>query len=178
MGWSGPGILISLPLLVLVSIALLAVLVIAPSRRMLKDKGHTGIFQDSPSGSSFNVKILVTLADGERCVRPQELVAEDLGQEDVVGLVLGLKPVAADGSVGASEVARVPGLVQETEGVGNVHSKDRICPCRPRTGLSTYVKSNTGPRWQFMDLLPASSRKYVTSTSKECWTSLPEICCA
>jgi len=87
---------------------------------MLKDKGHTGIFQDSASGSSFNVKILVTLADEERCVRPQELVAEDLGQEDVVGLVLGLEPVAADGSVGASEVARFPGLVQGTEGVGNV----------------------------------------------------------
>jgi len=47
-------------------------------------------------------------------------VAEDLGQEDVVGLVLGLEPVAADGSVGASEVARFPGLVQGTEGVGNV----------------------------------------------------------
>jgi hypothetical protein len=90
------------------------------SRRMLKDKGHTGIFQDSASGSSFNVKILVTLADEERCVRPQELVAEDLGQEDVVGLVLGLEPVAADGSVGASEVARFPGLVQGTEGVGNI----------------------------------------------------------
>ena len=33
---------------------------------------------------------------------------------------LGLEPVAADGSVGASEVARSPGLVQGTEGVGNV----------------------------------------------------------
>ena len=57
-------------------------------------------------------------------------MAEDLGQEDVVGLVLGFKLVAADGSVGASEVARFPGLVQETEGLGNVLSKDRICPCR------------------------------------------------
>jgi hypothetical protein len=47
-------------------------------------------------------------------------VAEDLGQEDVVGLVLGLEPVAADGPVGASEVAPFPGLVQGTEGVGNV----------------------------------------------------------
>ena len=47
-------------------------------------------------------------------------MAEDLGQEDIVGLVLGLEPVAADGSVGASEVARSPGLVQGTEGVGNV----------------------------------------------------------
>jgi hypothetical protein len=43
-------------------------------------------------------------------------VAEDLGQEDVVGLVFGLEPVAADGAVGASEVARFPGLVQGTEG--------------------------------------------------------------
>jgi len=47
-------------------------------------------------------------------------VAEDLGQEDVVGLVLGLEPVAADGSVGASQVARFPGLVRGAEGVGNV----------------------------------------------------------
>ena len=52
------------------------------------------------------------------------------GQEDVVALVLGLEPVAADGSVGASEVARFPGLVQGTERVGNVLSKDRICLCR------------------------------------------------
>ena len=47
-------------------------------------------------------------------------MAEDLGQEDVVGLVFGLEPVAADGSVGASEVARFPGLVQGNEGVRNV----------------------------------------------------------
>ena len=37
-----------------------------------------------------NVKILITLAHGEGCVRPEELVAEDLGEEDVVGLVLGV----------------------------------------------------------------------------------------
>ena len=47
-------------------------------------------------------------------------MAEDLGQEDVVGLVSGFKLVAADSSVGASEVARFPGFVQRAEGGGNV----------------------------------------------------------
>jgi hypothetical protein len=32
-----------------------------------------------------NIKILVTVAYGEGCVRPEEFVAEDLGEEDVVG---------------------------------------------------------------------------------------------
>lgn len=63
------------------------------------------------------------MADGKRCVRPQELVAEDLGQEDIVGLIFGFKPVAADGPVGAPEVARFPGLVGRAEGVGNVLGK-------------------------------------------------------
>jgi len=49
-------------------------------------------------------------------------VAEDLGQEDVVGLVSGFELVAADSSVGASEVAGFPGFVQRAEGVGNVLS--------------------------------------------------------
>ena len=47
-------------------------------------------------------------------------MAEDLGQEDVVGLVLGFKLVAADGSVGAAEVAGFPGFVQRAESGGNV----------------------------------------------------------
>ena len=47
-------------------------------------------------------------------------MAEDLGQEDVVGLVSGFELVAADSSVGASEVAGFPGFVQRAEGVGNV----------------------------------------------------------
>ncbi len=32
-------------------------------------------------------------------------MAEDLGQEDVIGLVRGVEAVAADGAVGAAEVA-------------------------------------------------------------------------
>ena len=47
-------------------------------------------------------------------------MAEDLGEEDVVGLVLGFKLVAADSSVGAAEVAGFPGFVQRTESGGNV----------------------------------------------------------
>jgi hypothetical protein len=57
---------------------------------------------------------------GKGCVRPEELLAEDLGQEDVVSLVLGFEFVAADSSVGAAEVTGFPGLVQRAEGVGNV----------------------------------------------------------
>jgi len=44
-------------------------------------------------------------------------VAEDLGQEDVIGLVTGFEAVAADGGVGAAQVAWFPGLVQRAEGV-------------------------------------------------------------
>ena len=47
-------------------------------------------------------------------------MAEDLGEEDVVGLVFWFELVAADGSVGASQVAWFPGFVQRAEGGGNV----------------------------------------------------------
>jgi len=47
-------------------------------------------------------------------------VAEDLGQEDVVGLVYGLEPVAADGAVGVAQVARLPRSVQGAEGARDV----------------------------------------------------------
>ncbi len=47
-------------------------------------------------------------------------MAEDLGKEDVIGLVRGFEAVATDGAVGAAEVARFPGFVQRAEGVGNV----------------------------------------------------------
>ena len=47
-------------------------------------------------------------------------MAEDLGQEDVVGLVSGFELVAADSSVGRTEVARFPGFVQRAESGGNV----------------------------------------------------------
>jgi hypothetical protein len=40
-------------------------------------------------------------------------MAQDLGQEDVVGLVSGFEEVPADGSVGASEVAGFQGCSRE-----------------------------------------------------------------
>jgi hypothetical protein len=46
------------------------------------------------------VKILITLPYGEGCVRPQEFMAEDLGEEDIVGDVFGFELVATDGAVG------------------------------------------------------------------------------
>jgi hypothetical protein len=39
----------------------------------------------------------------------EEFVAEDLGEEDIVGLVLGFELVATDGAAGASQVAWFPG---------------------------------------------------------------------
>ena len=47
-------------------------------------------------------------------------MAEDLGEEDVVGLVLRFEAMAADGGVGASQVSWFPGFVQRAEGGGNV----------------------------------------------------------
>ena len=47
-------------------------------------------------------------------------MAEDLGEEDIVGLVFGFELVATDGAVGASEVAWFPGSFQGAEGGGNV----------------------------------------------------------
>jgi hypothetical protein len=69
---------------------------------------------------SHDKEILIGLPHRKRCVRPEQLMAEDLGQEDVVGLVSGFELVAADGSVGAAEVARFPGFVQRAEGGGDV----------------------------------------------------------
>jgi hypothetical protein len=56
-----------------------------------------------------NVKILVTLSYGEGSVWAEWFMAEDLGEEDIVGLVFGFELVATDGAVGASEVAGFPG---------------------------------------------------------------------
>jgi hypothetical protein len=48
-------------------------------------------------------------------------MAEDSGEEDIVGLVFGFELVATDGAVGASEVAGFPpGVVEGAEGGGNV----------------------------------------------------------
>jgi hypothetical protein len=47
-------------------------------------------------------------------------VAEDLGEEDIVGLVFGLELVATDGAVGAAQVAGFPREIEGAEGGGNV----------------------------------------------------------
>ena len=48
-------------------------------------------------------------------------MAEDLGEEDIVGLVFGFELVATDGAVGASEVAGFPpGSFRGAKGVGHV----------------------------------------------------------
>jgi hypothetical protein len=47
-----------------------------------------------------NIKILITLSYGEGCIWSQEFVAEDLSEEDIVGLVFGFELVATDGAVG------------------------------------------------------------------------------
>jgi hypothetical protein len=60
------------------------------------------------------------LRKGMRSVPRQEFMAEDLGEEDIVGLVFGFELVATDGAVGASEVALVSGEVEGAEGGGNV----------------------------------------------------------
>jgi len=49
---------------------------------------------------TFDIEILITLPDGEGCVRSEEFMAEDLGQEDIIGNVLGFELVATDGAVG------------------------------------------------------------------------------
>jgi hypothetical protein len=47
-------------------------------------------------------------------------MAEDLGEEDIVGLVFGFEAVATDGAVGGSEVAGFPRQFEGAEGGGNV----------------------------------------------------------
>jgi hypothetical protein len=41
-----------------------------------------------------NIKILVALSHGEGSIWSQEFMAEDLGEEDIVGLVFGFEFVA------------------------------------------------------------------------------------
>ena len=62
-----------------------------------------------------DIEILVTLPHGEGRGPGEQLVAEDLGQEDVVGHILGFKEVAADGAVGAAQVAGLPAKVALAE---------------------------------------------------------------
>jgi hypothetical protein len=45
-------------------------------------------------------------------------MSEDLGEEDIVGLVFGFELVATDGAVGAAQVAGFPRKVEGTEGGG------------------------------------------------------------
>jgi hypothetical protein len=61
-------------------------------------------------------------------------MSEDLGEEDIVGLVFRFEVVATDGAVGASEVAGFPGFVQGAEGGGNVLGELRELG-RPTVGM-------------------------------------------
>ena len=57
----------------------------------LGSDGHNEFVFDGrnlTSHSLSNVKILITLSYGEGCIWTEEFVAEDLGEEDIVGLVL------------------------------------------------------------------------------------------
>jgi hypothetical protein len=47
-------------------------------------------------------------------------MAEDLGEEDIVGDIFGFELVAAEGAVGAAQVAGFPREVEGAEGDGNV----------------------------------------------------------
>jgi hypothetical protein len=50
--------------------------------------------------TSIEYKNLITLSDRKGCVGSQEFMAEDLGEEDIVGLVFGFELVATEGAVG------------------------------------------------------------------------------
>jgi hypothetical protein len=67
-----------------------------------------------------NVKILITLSYGEGSVGSEEFMAEDLGEEDIVGDIFGFELVAAEGAVGAAQVAGFPG-----EGQGSRRRRTR-----------------------------------------------------
>ena len=56
-------------------------------------------------------------------------MAEDLGQEDIVGLVLGFEAVAADCGVGRAQVSRFPRFVQGAEGGRNVLGAAGLWSC-------------------------------------------------
>ena len=49
----------------------------------------------------------ITLPDREGGIGTEESMTEDLGEEDIVGDVVGFELVAEDGAVGAAEVALV-----------------------------------------------------------------------
>jgi hypothetical protein len=68
---------------------------------------HAGSYQNA---SLLNdIEILIGLSDPRTRVRPEEFVAEDLGEEDVVGPVVGFEAVATEGAVGGAEVAGFKG---------------------------------------------------------------------
>jgi hypothetical protein len=67
-----------------------------------------------------NVKILIRLPYGKGCIGSQEFMAEDLSEEDIVGLVFGFELVATEGAVGAAQVSGFPREVEGAEGCGNV----------------------------------------------------------
>jgi hypothetical protein len=73
------------------------------------------LYPNRDGSALSNVKILITLSDGKGCVRPQKFMTEDLGEEDIVGLVFGLEAVATDGAVGGAQVPGFQGRSREGE---------------------------------------------------------------
>jgi hypothetical protein len=63
------------------------------------------------SSIRFDIEILITLTDGESSSAWEEFMAEDIGNEDIVGDVFGFELVAADSGVGAAQLARFPAEV-------------------------------------------------------------------
>jgi hypothetical protein len=79
-----------------------------------------GLYPNRTVSGLSNIKILITLSYGEGCVWTQEFMTEDLGEEDIVGDIVGFELVATEGAVGASHVAWFPREVEGAEGGGNV----------------------------------------------------------
>jgi hypothetical protein len=80
-----------------------------------------------------NIKILITLSHGEGCVRSQEFMAKDLGEEDIVGDVLGFELVATVGAIGGAEVAGFQGRSREPKA-----AETYLGSCGPVVALTAW----------------------------------------
>jgi hypothetical protein len=110
------------------------------------------------TAQNSNVKILITLAYGKGCVWSEEFMTEDLSEEDIVGDVFGFEAVAADGGVGAAQVAGFPGLVQGVEGGGNVLGE-----------LRARGNGDPGKEVTFVRVRQRLSKKNPRSSSEFIW---------
>jgi hypothetical protein len=67
-------------------------------------------------------------------------MAEDFCDEDVLGHVFGFKAVAADGGVGASQVAWFPGKGEGAEGSRNVLGELRLVVVLTASGEAKLLR--------------------------------------